>query len=1040
MRHQETRFRKTSARQVSLFCESLALMWLVLSFQTSIFARTSTPVSQLSPSTIAQFEAAEAAQDRKDFSQAERDYRAVISAAPAFAPAYLNLGLIYQAQGQRAKAMKLLSTAASLDPRLFGAQFFLGVDECQQGRPQAATTYLNEALRLRPDYSAVYAWLATAQRMQGNLDGAADSLERGLRIRPGNLDMLYLFGRTYEALGRRAIDQLEKLYPRSAYVEQWLAEDYAQSGYSAAALIHFQHAMAISPDHRGLHLEVGELYLAAGNLGGALDEFNAELRIDPFSVAARVRREEAELLAGEIENALDDWKRAIAQDSSRVAQLLAPQRGSLSVGAENKLPSSLMPRLEAASARLAAFRGTAADAARAFIAIQEGHKTAFPAFQVGPSPAPCSTSILAEWLRKDQLRLVVHCWKIAVGSRLPPHNREGVARALFIEGHPDRALEVLRTSRVQPQPSAACFYWRARCYKLLAVTAYARLLNISPDSSRAHEVLGHLALAHHQDAKAIQEFRRALELDPSLPDLHYEIGHLLWKNFKVSEAREQFESELKLNPRHAGALLDMGATYLYEHQPAKALPFLRRAEKLDPSNPNTHEFLGTAYEQTGQYAIARDELEKAAASDKDGRVHYQLGKVDQALGDKKAAKEEFAVASRIDLASHRTNEERVSLLNAAHESLTKVPTAPGPRDADSLLQRAAGKLKLGQTEEAAKAARLLEGMSLTAGQFVRFGALLISMHRNSEALSLFEKLRRQNSGHGWAEFDLARADEATGNAGAAARRALALASHGGGWPAWSLAGIAEASLGDSQRSLQAFRRAAALDPHSEERWLDLTRELMGAERYEDAAAAAQEGILANPRSYVLRLRLGAAWMSAGHYRKAEDVFRDLEAHNDPLPDGAIGLAQVLLRTSRPNEAAQALIRAQRRLGDSFLLAYFLGIAYERAGDPAKATAAFRDAVRFNPRNPDVHRWLGDTELQVHDFPQAITQFTECLKLNPSDAEARRLLGRAYWLEHNPKAAEQLASEVKWNSLPKPEGSKTGDFFWPAWQMPVVTRR
>jgi tetratricopeptide (TPR) repeat protein len=653
---------------VAIFC-SISCLW------AQGTARPSTTASQLPASAIAHFQAAEAAQNRKDYAQAIREYRTVIAEAPGFAPAYMNLGLTYQAEEQRPEAVKLLKTAAELDPGLFGAQFFLGMDECLQGEPGAAIPHLEAALRLRPGFADAYAWLAAAQKMNGDLDGEVKTLERGLRDHPDDTDMLYLLGRAYEALGRLAIDHLQQSNPDSSYVEQWLAEDYAQSGYSGAALLHLQNAMAASPNCKGLHLEAGQLYLGAGNMGRALAEFNAELRVDPVSLAACVRHGEVELLEGNISEALSDWTQALARDPSRVMRLLEPQEEGMTADAGNRLPASLMPELGAAKAQLGNFNGTAVRAARAFIAAQEGDSTAeIPyedpaAGQMSQTATPCTAGTLAEWLREDRANWVDRCRDAVAQIPLQPSLRADVARALVIEGHPAEALRVLTAASAGKETVPSLYYWRARCYKILAVRSYLQLLSTAPNSSRAHQLLGDLALAQDQDANAIAEYRKALEQDPALPDLHYEIGHLLWKQFETSEARKQFQSELSVNPRHAGALLDMGATYLYEHQPAKGLEFLTCAENLDPANPTAHEFLGTAYFQLRRYTPALAELEKAAPSDKDGRVHYQLGKVWQGLGKKEAAEKEFAAATRITLASHRQNEERLKRLNAADASL-----------------------------------------------------------------------------------------------------------------------------------------------------------------------------------------------------------------------------------------------------------------------------------------------------------------------------------------------------------------------------------
>ena len=90
-------------------------------------------------------------------------------------------------------------------------------------------------------------------------------------------------------------------------------------------------------------------------------------------------------------------------------------------------------------------------------------------------------------------------------------------------------------------------------------------------------------------------------------------------------------------------------------------------------------------------------------------------------------------------------------------------------------------------------------------------------------------------------------------------------------------GIAYAHLKQGDRSVNALWQAANLAPSEEEHWLNLTRELMELNRPPEAIKAVQSGLAANPKSYALHLRLGAAYLAAGRYAEAESVFHDLVA-------------------------------------------------------------------------------------------------------------------------------------------------------------------
>jgi Tfp pilus assembly protein PilF len=244
-----------------------------------------------------------------------------------------------------------------------------------------------------------------------------------------------------------------------------------------------------------------------------------------------------------------------------------------------------------------------------------------------------------------------------------------VAGALVEGGQPDEALKALEGLSAADSVSAEVAYWLARCYEKLATAAYLRLYQADPDSYRIHQLMGDLEAAKGDDAKAIEEYRAAVALKPSAPNLHYGLGHLLWKDLKVPEARIELEAELAMNPHHAGALNDLGNTYLFEHQPDKALPYLVKALEANPGNVDIHRDLGTAYSGLGDFHKAEEHFKIAVANDHDGAVHYKLARVYQALGEKEKAAKEFALSTVLNRESHEKLEKQTERLGEVTKSV-----------------------------------------------------------------------------------------------------------------------------------------------------------------------------------------------------------------------------------------------------------------------------------------------------------------------------------------------------------------------------------
>src|SRR6267143_1773509 len=260
------------------------------------------------------FAAAQRAQHDKDYATADREYQAVLALAPDFAEVHMNLGLVYQLQDRFSEAMTEFRRALKLKPGLAGANFFLGVDYCKLGEGAKAIPYLKTALQTEPHRPDIWLWLATAQEISGELQSEVATVRLALQLQPKDVDLLYLLGHAYERLGKQEVAHLEKVAPGSSRSEQLLAESYASSNEWPSAVIHFQNAMAASPNREGLHTELGEVLLRAGKVNQAIREFDEELRRAPRNLRSLVRRGEARLIQENVEAALLDWGTAIAID------------------------------------------------------------------------------------------------------------------------------------------------------------------------------------------------------------------------------------------------------------------------------------------------------------------------------------------------------------------------------------------------------------------------------------------------------------------------------------------------------------------------------------------------------------------------------------------------------------------------------------------------------------------------------------------------------------------------------------------------------
>ncbi|HSY30570.1 MAG TPA: tetratricopeptide repeat protein [Verrucomicrobiae bacterium] len=499
-----------------------------------------------------------------------------------------------------------------------------------------------------------------------------------------------------------------------------------------------------------------------------------------------------------------------------------------------------------------------------------------------------------------------------------------------------------------------------------------------------------------------------------------------------------------------GDSLQKGLAALQENRIEDALANLTEAEREHPEDARVRNFRGIVLVRLGKNEQAASEYREAIRLDPQMEDAYRnLGFLEwnnHELESARVALDHAVELSPSDAFAHyylgRVLLDEQLYPQAIREiESSKVPL---PADTSFSIQLATAHIALGNKDKARKLLEQLATIPLDEQQSIHVAALFLALRENDSAIRIIQKLSTAPSTpeNLWRQFDLALAYLLAGNFSKAIaqvdfyQHALTRgdANAHESAEAWTILGIAAADLKQNDRSLNAFHKAAALAPGSEENWLNLTRELMELSRYSDAISAVQDGLAANPKSYSLHLRLGAAQLAAGHYAEGEKNFRDLVAAGDPLPTGYVGLAQVLLRTGRAEEAAGELSIAQRKLGPNFLISYFRGLALDRSGKREEAIAAFQDALKLDPSNAEAHLSLGKTEMSLGRLDAAITELHEALRLSPNNEQTRRLLSQAYARAGDKEHALAFAATSA-NAPENVEADLLGDFFVPQWQMP-----
>ena len=156
--------------------------------------------------------------------------------------------------------------------------------------------------------------------------------------------------------------------------------------------------------------------------------------------------------------------------------------------------------------------------------------------------------------------------------------------------------------------------------------------------------------------EAVGYLNRAVEVHPTYTSAYHILGtgHNIVGNFDASIAA--FDKALSLNPGYGSAmenllitLQEAGKHYGQSGNIAKSIPYLTRAEEIEPDNAETNRLLGIAYGTQGNNALAlkyfqkvRDALPNVASS------YVNLGIAYQNNGDDATAKVMLEKAVELD--------------------------------------------------------------------------------------------------------------------------------------------------------------------------------------------------------------------------------------------------------------------------------------------------------------------------------------------------------------------------------------------------------
>jgi len=204
---------------------------------------------------------------------------------PAFAEAWLNLGLVRFQQNRLDEAIPPLEKSLRLKPNVRGANLFLGISRYREGDYAGAANALEREAKNDPSNGDALMWLGIVRLAMGSTADAVATLEQAARLRPKDVDILYHLGRAYMLRSKETYERMYVADPKSWRVHQVLAQSFAEADRLDDAAKECQEAIKLRPDEPGLHQQLADIYDRQNNLEAAETEYRRELQIDPHNSA-----------------------------------------------------------------------------------------------------------------------------------------------------------------------------------------------------------------------------------------------------------------------------------------------------------------------------------------------------------------------------------------------------------------------------------------------------------------------------------------------------------------------------------------------------------------------------------------------------------------------------------------------------------------------------------------------------------------------------------------------------------------------------------
>jgi tetratricopeptide (TPR) repeat protein len=289
------------------------------------------------------------------YTVARADFEKLAKLDPGIAEVHATLAAIYFKQREYTLAVGEVRTAQKLKPSLPRLDSLLGLSLAELGQFNEALPRLEKGFKQSADPDSRRMCGLQLLRAYTELGRDADAVTTALllnKLYPDDPEVLYHTGRIYGNFAYVTMETLHDKAPNSVWMLQAQGEaNESQKNYDAA-IVAYNHVLAIDPARPGIHFRLGRVYLRRfedsqkpEDRDAATREFSAELALDPGSGNSGYELANLEATLGN----LDEARKQFSQVLERYPDFEEALVGLGGVDLESQKPAEAVPLLEHAT-------------------------------------------------------------------------------------------------------------------------------------------------------------------------------------------------------------------------------------------------------------------------------------------------------------------------------------------------------------------------------------------------------------------------------------------------------------------------------------------------------------------------------------------------------------------------------------------------------------------------------------------------------------------------------------------------------------------